>query len=274
MFKGGILMKNKSLIIKLITISGVVLLLSSCNKFDIPFLSNDEQKQEPSEQLPDENQDTPEQIIEEENNRPTLAGTTKEVDDMLVVTNVDDILVLVNKKRSLPSDYVPKYLVVPDVQWAFEEDAPKKQMQQVAAIAVEALFAEAEKAGLNLYAQSGYRSYERQQAIYAYNVSTQGEEVASKVSAHPGQSEHQTGLALDVTTPEVELDLVTEFGQTKEGIWLNENADKFGFIIRYPKEKTEITGYQYEPWHIRYVGKDVAEEIMSAGITLEEYFQQ
>lgn len=258
---------------------GSVFVLASCNNFDLDLanLVKKQSKQPPVEQTVDKHKETAGQqgnTSTEEKDVPTLDGTTKLVDGKLIVTNVDDILVVVNKKRNLPADYVPKNLVIPNVPFPFEDDVPKKQMQQVAATAVEKLFAAAEHAGLHLYGQSGYRSYDRQQSIYAYNVQTQGEEAASKVSAHPGQSEHQTGLALDVTTPEVKLDLVTEFGETREGIWLKNNAAKYGFIIRYPKEKEAITGYTYEPWHIRYVGVDVATEIMNKGITLEEYFQQ
>ena len=89
--------------------------------------------------------------------------------------------------------------------------------------------------------------------------------------AYPGQSEHQTGLAMDVSCQSVGFTLEEDFGQTTEGIWLSENAHKFGFIIRYGKDTTNITGYSYEPWHIRYVGKDAAKEIYDLNITLEEY---
>ena len=89
--------------------------------------------------------------------------------------------------------------------------------------------------------------------------------------AYPGQSEHQTGLAMDVSSQSVGFTLEEDFGQAKEGIWLKDNAHKFGFIIRYGKDNTHITGYSYEPWHIRYVGKDVANEIYEKNITLEEF---
>lgn len=125
--------------------------------------------------------------------------------------------------------------------------------------------------GMDLFAQSGYRSYKRQVSVFASNVEQHGEEAANNFSARPGESEHQTGLTMDVTSPGVDYRLTTEFGDTKEGIWLKENAADYGFIIRYPKGKEAITEYQYEPWHIRYVGKTAAQEIMSNDMTLEEY---
>jgi D-alanyl-D-alanine carboxypeptidase len=98
-----------------------------------------------------------------------------------------------------------------------------------------------------------------------------GEEVANKTTAYPGQSEHQTGLAMDVSSASVNYQLLESFGETTEGIWLAENAPDFGFIIRYPKGKEEITGYSYEPWHLRYLGIETALQVSARGITYEEY---
>lgn len=193
------------------------------------------------------------------------ASGTKVVDDPT------DILVLVNKQHALPDGFEPTDLVFPNVRFPFTEDLPKKQMRKVAATALEEMFEAGDKAGVNLFGQSGYRSYERQVAIFAANVEKNGEEAANNYSARPGESEHQTGLTMDVTSADANYELTTEFGDTEEGQWLEKNAADFGFIIRYPKDKEAITEYQYEPWHIRYVGKDVAKEIMSKKITLEEY---
>ncbi|MBM7599763.1 LAS superfamily LD-carboxypeptidase LdcB [Virgibacillus halotolerans] len=188
-----------------------------------------------------------------------------------IAEDPNDILVLVNKAHALPDDYEPADLVFPDVRFPFTEDLPKKQMRKEAAKALEKMFAEADSEKLDLFAQSGYRSYERQDAIFAANVEKNGEKAANNYSARPGESEHQTGLVMDVTSPEVNYGLEIEFGDTKEGKWLAKHAADYGFIIRYPEEKEDITEYQYEPWHIRYVGKKAAKEIMSEGITLEEY---
>lgn len=183
----------------------------------------------------------------------------------------DHILVLVNKDYALPEDYEPKDLVKPDVPFIFEEDVPKRYLRKEAARALEQLFAAAEEKQLHLFAVSGYRSYERQEAIFASNAAQHGEEEANQFSARAGESEHQTGLVMDVTSPDVNYDLVIEFGETKEGKWLQQFASEYGFIIRYPQGKEHITGYQYEPWHLRYVGRTAAKEIMVNDLTLEEY---
>ncbi|WP_121615854.1 D-alanyl-D-alanine carboxypeptidase family protein [Virgibacillus halodenitrificans] len=188
-----------------------------------------------------------------------------------VLQNPYDQLALVNKQHALPADYIPEDLVTPKVRFPFTEDLPKKQMRQVAATALEKMFAAADKAGLDLFAQSGYRSYERQDSIFASNVNEHGEEAANKFSARPGESEHQTGLTMDVTSPDINYGLTIEFGKTDEGKWIKKHAAEYGFIIRYPKGKENITKYQYEPWHLRFVGKEAAKEIMTKGITLEEY---
>lgn len=135
------------------------------------------------------------------------------------------------------------------------------------------LFEAAETDGLTLVAVSGYRSYERQQAIYASNVASKGQAHADQFSAKPGTSEHQTGLAMDVTVQGNDDVLLSQsFGETEAGQYIKENAYQYGFIIRYPEGKETITGYSYEPWHLRYVGKDVATEIYLNEWTLEEYF--
>ncbi|MBY7142215.1 D-alanyl-D-alanine carboxypeptidase family protein [Virgibacillus sp. NKC19-3] len=191
-----------------------------------------------------------------------------------VVANPYDQLALVNKQNTLPSDYDPDDLVVPDIPFPFTEDLPKKQMREVASDALEDLFQAADEAGLDLVAQSGYRSYERQEAIFASNANEHGEEAANQFSAQPGQSEHQTGLTMDVTTPSINNELTTEFGETDEGKWVAEHAADYGFIIRYLEGQEEITEYQYEPWHLRYVGEKPAQEIMSQEITLEAYLDE
>lgn len=203
-------------------------------------------------------------------NKDKTVSHEQEVID--VVANPDDLLVLVNKQHNLSKDYVPGDLVAPNIPFYFDEDLPKRYVRREVAKALEELFAAAKKENIELLGASGYRSYSRQEAIFASNVAQKGEDEARKVSAVAGQSEHQTGLAMDVTSKYVGYDLIEEFGETKEGIWLKDNAHKYGFIIRYPKGKEDITGYSYEPWHIRYVGKDVAAVVYQNGYTLEEYF--
>ncbi len=190
------------------------------------------------------------------------------------IENPYDVLALVNKSHALPSDYEPKDLSVPDVRFPFTEDDPKKQLRQVAADALERLFKAADKAGHTLYAQSGYRSFDRQTSIFNNNVAKHGEKHANTYSARPGQSEHQTGLVMDVTSESVGFLLEEALGETAEGIWLEEEAHQYGFIIRYPKGKESITKYQYEPWHLRYVGVDLASYLVEKDLTLEEYYEK
>lgn len=196
---------------------------------------------------------------------------TADEGEVVTVSNVQDVMVVVNKRRELPADYVPPDLVAPDIPFSFSGDDPKKLMRAEAAKALEQLFAAAAAEQIELAGVSGYRSYARQQEIFNWNAQQQGLEEANKTSAIPGQSEHQTGLAMDVSSPSVGYALVEEFGETKEGKWLAEHAPRYGFIIRYPKGKEAITGYSYEPWHLRYVGVKAAQEISEAGLTLEEY---
>ncbi len=126
-------------------------------------------------------------------------------------------------------------------------------MRAEAAKALEKLFAAAQKDGVKLYGVSAYRSYATQKALFNNYVRTQGQQHALQYSAQPGTSEHQTGLAIDVSSPSVNFGLEESFGQTPEANWLAEHAPAYGFIIRYPKGKESVTGYNYEPWHVRYV---------------------
>ncbi|HZK57057.1 MAG TPA: M15 family metallopeptidase [Clostridia bacterium] len=192
-------------------------------------------------------------------------------DGKQLVENVDDILVIVNKKRYLESNYKPSDLVIPDVKFSFDGEHEKKYMRKEAAEALEEFFGQAYEEGIYIFALSGYRSYNTQKWLFENRANKVGEEEANKLIARPGESEHQTGLAMDITSQSVQFDLKERFGETEEGKWVKANAHKFGFIIRYTRDKEGITGYNYEPWHIRYVGKGAAEEIYSRDIVLEEY---
>lgn len=122
--------------------------------------------------------------------------------------------------------------------------------------------------GLNIFIASGYRSYDRQKTLYENYAARDGYEKADTYSARPGHSEHQTGLAMDVN------EVSDAFTNTPEAIWMSENCYKYGFILRYPKDKTEETGFKYEPWHFRYVGQELAEKLYNNGdwLTMEDYF--
>ena len=191
-----------------------------------------------------------------------------------VIMNPENTLALVNKDQTLPSSYKPRDLVRPNVPFSFADlKNEKRYMRKEAAAALEGMFRAAKKSGINLVAVSGYRSYERQKVLFEQEVKRYGHQKAVVAVAMPGKSEHQTGLAMDITSASVNYQITTAFGNTREGKWVRDHAHEFGFIIRYPKGKERITGYQYEPWHLRYVGKKAAQVIYKKGITLEEYFQ-
>lgn len=176
-----------------------------------------------------------------------------------------------NKQYPLDEDYIPKDLVTLTEMSTIFEDPEINQLRAVAAKHLKEMFESAEASGILLHARSGYRSYKTQVHLFDRHISDYGETSANQHAAHPGESEHQTGLAMDVTSESVGYDLTQDFGETKEGKWVEENAHHYGFIIRYPKGKEEITGYLYEPWHIRYLGKELATYIYESGLTYEEY---
>ena len=181
-----------------------------------------------------------------------------------------DTLILVNKNNKAPA--VPVTLVKPDVQPTREAVSENIYMRPEAAAALEDLFEAAAQDGITLYATSGYRSYSTQKAIFERKLERMDEKQANASVAKPGYSEHQTGLAMDIEGETTKGTGLTEaFGESPEGIWAAEHCAEYGFIIRYPKGKTRITGYIYEPWHLRYVGKEAAAEITELGVTFEEY---
>ncbi|MCZ8523164.1 MULTISPECIES: M15 family metallopeptidase [Paenibacillus] len=199
---------------------------------------------------------------------PAPSGTGTAVQ---VAAEPASVAVLVNKTTRLPEGYRPADLVDPKVPYIFEEKLEKRKLRKEAAEPLEKLFAAAEKAGLPLSGVSAYRSHETQKTLYHNYVLKDGEAEAAKYSAKPGHSEHETGLAIDVTSRSGKCAASDCFGDTKEAAWLASHAHEFGFIIRYPKGKESVTGYQYEPWHLRYVGEEAASAITKSGITLEEY---
>ena len=128
---------------------------------------------------------------------------------------------------------------------------------------------DAKKEGHTIVINSSYRDYESQEDIWETRKSLYGTKKADEYAARPGYSEHQTGYAVDVADFN---DVNDKFGNTKSYIWMKENAHKYGFILRYPKDKEDITGYSYEPWHYRYVGKEIASKIYNENITFDEYY--
>lgn len=188
-------------------------------------------------------------------------------------TEPDSIWVIVNKSNPLnPTKYIPSDLVMPDVPVRVPGNETM-QIRSEPSGALKELFTEAKTAGYDLMLASGYRSYGYQQNLYNGYVKDYGQDAADRTSARPGYSEHQTGLSADIEPTNKECELDECFGDMPQGKWLAANAYKYGFIIRYPKDKISLTGYNYEPWHIRYVGKILAAEMHAQGITtLEEFF--
>lgn len=191
--------------------------------------------------------------------------------DIEVVSEPASMAVLVNKQRKLPENYQPNDLVFPNVPFLLPEKSEKRKMRKEAADALEQLFAAAQADGVSLAGVSAYRTHAYQKALFNRYAKKDGVEKARTYSAVPGTSEHETGLAIDVSGKDGKCAATSCFAGTKEANWLDENVEKFGFIIRYPEGKDAITGYIYEPWHLRYVGLDIANEIGEKGITLEEY---
>lgn len=175
---------------------------------------------------------------------------------------------LVNRDRPLPPGYVPAGLVVPEVPR--EPEGGPIRLTAATAAAFEAMVADAAAAGHELQLTSGYRSEQDQQALYDRFVEDFGTDVADELVALPGTSEHQTGLAADVGQVGLPDDQV--FGTTAASAWVAADAQRFGFIIRYPPAKADITGYADEPWHLRYVGVELATELHASALTMEERF--
>lgn len=218
----------------------ILIIVRGCSKSDTE--KNKDSSSSVSESTPTVKTDV--KSAEKTSDKPEPA-VEHEIKQMNGMTFVDDILI-VNKTYSLPADYDPGTSSV--AQNAFDNMA-----------------ADAMNDGIYLFVNSGYRSYQEQVQLYTMYASERGIEEADKVSSRPGHSEHQTGLTFDVNTTEF------AFADTAEAKWLAEHCCEYGFIIRYPEGKEDITGYEYEPWHIRYVGEEQAKTITESGLCLEEY---
>lgn len=189
--------------------------------------------------------------------------------------SIDDpnsIWVIINKLSPLPEDYLPTDLVVPSVKLSGSPLQELMHLRAEAARALEDLSAAAKKDGLTLMLFSGYRTPKYQKQLYENYVALNSQSAADQFSARPNYSEHQTGLAADLSGANGKCQAETCFAKTKEAKWLAANSYKFGFIIRYLENRENVTGYKYEPWHLRYVGKELAAELQKTAQTLEEFF--
>lgn len=200
------------------------------------------------------------------------AGTMMLTSSLEAVTPQRDItgsLFLVSRAYRVSEDYVPP-LVQADVSGSL------RSMRPEAAAALEDMFAACkEEAGVTLVTVSGYRSYSKQKNIYNNKLKSVGsEEKADEYVARPGASEHQLGMAMDVGQRNSSAGLTSSFANTKGGEWIAENCWRFGFILRYQEGWEDITGYSYEPWHVRYVGPEHAKAMYEADVPMETYMEE
>ncbi|MCU1513536.1 MAG: D-alanyl-D-alanine carboxypeptidase, partial [Microbacteriaceae bacterium] len=209
---------------------------------------------------------------------PAATGSTAQADKPKSFFNtktfsLDDpssLWVVINKLRPFnPKNYAPTDLIEAPLAHA---NSPLLRKETADAMGTMFAAAKAEGAG-DMQLQSAYRSYDAQVRVYGGYAASEGAAGADTHSARPGFSEHQTGLVADISSLPGKCVLAACFGQTPQGLWLAANAYRFGFLLRYPDDKTAVTGYVYEPWHFRYIGVSLATEMHTEGVeTLEEFF--
>lgn len=223
----------------------------------------------PSEEETSDESEQPTEPVEEE---PVAPSQPIETDG---VANLElDELILVNKKIALPADYQPSDLVEANIDFVDSTVGERRMLRKEATQAIEGLMKGAKAAGIDLKGTSAFRSYAYQVNLFNAYVERDGKEQAMKYSAPPGHSEHQTGLAIDVSSASVNYQLTQSFGETVEGKWLEDHAHEYGFIIRYQKEFEEETGYMYEPWHLRYIGIEHAKKVHALNQPYDRYIAE
>lgn len=179
--------------------------------------------------------------------------------------------VLVTPNRHLPSGWRPERLVRPTSRFAVGEGTEKQLLHPEAAAAFDTMVAAASADRITIFGVSGFRSEPTQRTIFEQAVDRDGEATASTYSARPGHSEHQTGLAIDVAGADRSCLASSCFAGTPEAAWIEQHAHEFGFIVRYPEGAQSITGYRYEPWHLRFLGIDTARAVVASGLTYDEW---
>lgn len=192
---------------------------------------------------------------------------------------MQDYTILVNKEHLLSSDYVPENLVITDDNENNFHDYKDPNFKPMISADIlpyfEAMQKAAEALGLRkIIVDSGYRPYEYQQVIFDKSVAEKGLEETLRLVSLPGSSEHQTGLAIDIAYMDNGVYIEKTSDEDPEIKWLKENAHKFGFILRYPEGKEDVTNIQYERWHYRFVGVEMATILYAEGITLDEYYER
>ncbi|MFR9192813.1 MAG: D-alanyl-D-alanine carboxypeptidase family protein [Anaerovoracaceae bacterium] len=257
---------KKHMITKLFLLITVLILLAGCS----PSISGDENNDSSSPGSDSQTTDTQEPDDQTASGSASAGIDMTGLPDPIDVRSSDDggLLVLVNKLHTVSADYYPTDMVAVDGSLStnqglyFKREAYDAYLKMLSA---------AKADGINFLICSAYRSYDTQKSLYDSSLSAYGADFTYTRTAYPGRSEHHTGWAVDITSASMGYGLSQDFINYPEGQWINEHCSEYGFIIRYPEGKTHITGYDYEPWHLRYVGIDTAKEITGSGLTLEEY---
>lgn len=187
-------------------------------------------------------------------------------------TGCEDLLLVVGPNHTLTPDYVPPGLVYLSA-YGIPARGSEDMLRQEAAVQLGFLISAAAGDGIEILAASGYRSYWEQQGTFAWFKDAYGED-AGKLSAPPGQSEHQLGTAVDFASPDVDYELVDSFSQTSAGVWLAEHAAQYGFVLSYGKDHESDTGVRFEPWHYRYIGVENAPQVRAAGETPMSFYRE
>ena len=236
--------------------------------------------------MPKDNVDKNEEISNVDINRNEINLATRNVkeleynemeNDYREIERLEGILnnqylILINKENKLDENYVPNNLKVSEAK--FLDYVQDNNLEATTSDAAKKMFEDAAKDGISLVGVSGYRSYDVQKGLYDTRIEQKGEARTKAYTAEPGASEHQSGLALDILSDDYQT-LDEGFENTDAFRWLTNNCYKYGFILRYIKGKEDITGYNYEPWHFRYIGnEEIAEDIMNRGLAFEEYINE
>jgi D-alanyl-D-alanine carboxypeptidase len=200
---------------------------------------------------------------------PSASAAAQASQETLDLDSDDSIYRIISSAYPVEQSYVPQNLVEPDVNMNHTQ-----QVREELAEPLKQLFAAAEKAGISLKLVSGYRSYQLQVSLMNTYTERYGAEFARRIDDHPGASEHQLGLAVDLGDESGKCELSECFVQTSASQWLEDHAYEYGFIERYPEGKESVTGIMYSPWHYRYVGTEQAEKIHASGLSMEEYYNR
>lgn len=251
--------KKKKIIVSIISISVLIILIGIFYGIREDKNINKVEAQKPNEEIAED--------IKPKNNKEVLELKNKELKKYESIEN-DYYMTLVNKFNKLKDDFVANDIVPSGLP--FIGGSSNTYMNKEAAIETRKMFNDAKKDGITLLGVSAYRTNAVQTQIYNNNIKTKGLEHTQKYSAAPGTSEHETGLAIDVVSSE-HTGLTWDFDKTKAFKWLNDNSYKYGFVLRYPKDKTEVTKYEYEPWHYRFVGLKNAKKMHEGNLCFDEY---